>query len=227
MASAILVVLVLSGLVGGMVSVRVASPPRMLERKAGMLAMPSGPEAVEWQVRCDEAGPFPSRFDPSSLATSDAEVDRLMDSLGQPKSRYRAVMREFPKEQAADYPPAASKGERVFPERGYEDERIPDTEGVLGPHLHILAHLPVGVEPAVLPAYTQEVSPAASAKTWRFVVRVTESGRVSDCIDCTSAEGTSAKVPAEVENWVRSVRFGRKAAAMGWFGIEVGFLREP
>ena len=230
LACAILVVVVLSGLVGGMVSVRVAPAPRLQERKAEMLAMPSGMDAVEWQIRCDEAGPFPSRFTPSSLPVMEDEVGRRMEDLGQPKIRYRAVMREFPKEQDAVYPPAASKGERVFPERSNSDEissngeESSKTEGRLNPRLLILAGAPTGTQPTLLPPLPKDISSSSTASTWRFVIRVAESGRV---IDCMPAIGASASVPSEVENWVRSVRFGRKAAALGWFGIEVGFVHEP
>lgn len=226
MTSAFLVVLVLSGLLGGMVNVRVVPPLRMLERKAGMLVMPAGAETVEWQIRCDEAGPFPSHFEPSSIVLANSELDRLTEVLSHPKSRYQLIMREFPKEQAAVYPPAAVKGERVFPERIKRDERFPDAEGTLEPHLQILAHLPGDVEPKLPAFYPKEVSPAAAALTWKFVVRVSESGRVSDCMPTGGGEGEGT-ASGEVENWVRSVRFGSRAAEFGWFGIEVRFSRRP
>ena len=52
-------------LFGGL-RVRVVPPPRVIERKAEAVMIPADAEGRNWEILAQEAGPFPTRFEPAS-----------------------------------------------------------------------------------------------------------------------------------------------------------------
>lgn len=207
--------------------IRVLSPPRLIERKAQVMLLPSGEEGRSWDILAREAGPFPARFDPAAVLEQSPEIVSALAGGHNRFASYQPQLRGLPEEADRDVIDIALKGERVFPPHRVDDAAAstPPTGPVkFKPELVRLSSIPDGVWPSGLPALEAGIPVAKSSAGWRFMIRVGEDGVVSDCMPLNAAEDAGADV---VERWLRAVRFGKKAAAAGWFGVGVTFNREP
>ena len=206
--------------------VRVVPPPRVIERKAEVILIPSGAAGREWEIRAQEAGPFPARFEPANWPGFRQIEEAALAGLQTPGAR-RPELHEWPAEPSSIATPVAMKGQRVLPKVEWKSEPPPvrtgDTRKGWDLELQRLTVLPDDAWPVVLPEFTGELDPTAAAGAWRFLVEVGPDGRVQQCLmlNASSDPGGTA-----LEQWLRGVRFGPSAAKAGWIGVGVLFKRK-
>lgn len=206
--------------------VRVVPPPRVIERKAEVILIPSGDAGREWEIRAREAGPFPTRFEPTSWPGFRQLEEAALVSLETPGAR-RPELHEWPAEPTSIATPVAMKGQRILPKVDWKPEpppiRLGDTREGWDLELQRLTVLPDDAWPVVLPEFTGELDPTAAAGAWRFLVEVGPDGRVEQCLmlNASSEPGGTG-----LEQWLRGVRFGPSAAKAGWIGVGILFKRK-
>jgi hypothetical protein len=210
-------------LFGGL-RVRVVPPPRVIERKAEAVMIPADAEGRNWAILAQEAGPFPTRFEPSSWPAMRALEAGSWPQLASRVER-RPKLHEWPAEPTVMTSPAAAKGQRVLPQLQWRQEAPPEAGRGGGWKLDLqrLTVLPAEAWPKALPDFQGEVTPEMAAASWRFLVRVGSGGRVEDCLALNPASPGGAGL----ESWLRGLRFGRAAAGAGWIGVGVNFNRKP
>lgn len=206
--------------------VRVVPPPRVIERKAEVILIPSGAAGREWEIRAQEAGPFPARFEPTSWPGFRQMEDAALAGL-QTSGARRPELHEWPAEAAVIASPVAMKGQRVLPKVDWTPEAPPVRTGNARKgwdlELQRLTVLPDDAWPVVLPGFTGELDPTAAANAWRFLIQVGPDGRVQQCLMLNASSDPGGAV---LEQWLRGVRFGPSAAKAGWMGVGILFKRK-
>jgi hypothetical protein len=206
--------------------VRVVPPPRVIERKAEVILIPSGAAGREWEIRAQEAGPFPTRFEPTAWPGFRQLEEAALASL-QTNGTRRPELHEWPAEPAVIATPVAMKGQRVLPKVDWKPVLPPirtgDARKGWDLELQRLTVLPDDAWPMVLPEFTGELDPTAAAASWRFLVQVDPDGRVEQCLMLNASSEAGGTV---LEQWLRGVRFGPSAAKAGWIGVGILFKRK-
>jgi hypothetical protein len=206
--------------------VRVVPPPRVIERKAEVILIPSGAAGREWEIRAQEAGPFPTRFEPTAWPGFRQLEEAALASL-QTNGARRPELHEWPAEPAVIATPVAMKGQRVLPKVDWKPVLPPirtgDARKGWDLELQRLTVLPDDAWPVVLPEFTGELDPTAAAASWRFLVQVDPDGRVEQCLMLNASSEAGGTV---LEQWLRGVRFGPSAAKAGWIGVGILFKRK-
>jgi len=208
--------------------VRVVPPPRLIERKAEVILIPSSDAGREWEIRAREAGPFPTRFEPTSWPGFRQWEDAALANLRNAGAR-RPELHDWPAEAPAMAmaTQVAMKGQRMLPKVDWKPEPPPirtgDSRKGWDLELQRLTVLSDDAWPTVLPEFAGELDPADAAAPWRFLVQVGPSGRVEQCLmlNASSEPGGSA-----LEQWLRGVRFGPSASKAGWIGVGILFKRK-
>jgi len=206
--------------------VRVVPPPRVIERKAEVILIPSGDAGREWEIRAREAGPFPTRFEPTSWPGFRQIEESALAGLQTPGTR-RAELHEWPAEQAAIATPVAMKGQRILPKVDWRPEAPPirtgDARKGWDLELQRLTVLPEDAWPTVLPEFIGELDPTTAAVSWRFLVQINPDGRVEQCLMLNASSEAGGE---PLEQWLRGVKFGPSAAKAGWIGVGILFKRK-
>lgn len=221
---------VASALVAGFlffVRVHVVPLPRPSERKGELIMIPRQSAVSDWATLALESGPFPSRFEPAKNAAVLAMERDGMANLPLQSGDYRPRLRDWPTEsRTAATIATAVAGQRVLPKPEDVAWTPPATSGAgaLLPTLYPLSPLPAGVWPASWPKFESELEPAAATVEWRFMVRLAADGRVSDCV---ALSGTNEPGAAEIEGWLRKVRFGTAMPAGQWFVVGTRVIQAP
>lgn len=225
--AAVVIVAVLGTAFFGLVRIRIMPPPRIIERHAAMVMIPSGPEGQAWATSIDEQGPFPSRYDVASDPAVKAIEAAFVDSL-RARSPHTPEMRDLPLETAAGSVPVSLRGERIFPRESPEARPAIQTSGqLLTPVLVPLSNLPDADRPRELPPYQVPVSPVMAAKSWRFMLELGPRGQVIQQLPIERSEDAAAgNALKDIGEWLGRVKFGNSAKP-GWIGIEVSFTRTP
>jgi hypothetical protein len=207
--------------------VRVTPPPRVIERKAEVILIPSGEIGREWEIRAKEAGPFPTRFEPTAWPGFRQMEDAAWASLQTPGAR-RPELHEWPEEAVVLATPVAIKGQRFLPKVDWNPVPSPASVADAGKswdlELQRLTVLPEDAWPTVLPEFTGELDLTAAAAPWRFLVQIGPDGRVEQCLMLNASSEPGGNV---LEQWLRGVRFGPSASKAGWIGVGILFKRKP
>lgn len=225
-AAVILVSLLTIGLLGAL-RVRVVPPPRVIERHAGLMLLPEGPEGRAWAVNVDEQGPFPAKYDPGTDPVI-RKMEKQALQLDFPRVPYRPVLRDLPEEPAVPVVNASRRGERIFPKESPPD-RVGEAAPVfpLAPVLLPLSNLPASAWPTAYPPFDFPVSPLMAAKTWRYMAEIGPNGRVvrHQPIEVGDDEGAKESI-LRLGDWIGRLQFG-PTAKPGWIAVEVAFNRNP
>ncbi|MEI7927650.1 MAG: hypothetical protein WCH40_03810 [Verrucomicrobiales bacterium] len=220
----VVVSVVATGLLGA-VRIRIAPPPQIIERHASMVLVPESIEAGRWSVSVDEQGPFPAKFDPSSDRSFRDLEGELATQTAQ-RAPYRSNLRDFPQEVGVPGVAVSLRGARVFPEEAITLAAKSTTLiEPLAPSVVPLFNLPDAAWPEKLPEFAGEISPAMSAKSWRFMIEIGLNGRVIQRQSIESGDDEAGRnAIRRLEDWISRVRFG-PSAKPGWIGVEISFNR--
>lgn len=220
----VVVSVVATGLLGA-VRIRIAPPPQIIERHASMVLVPESIEAGRWSVSVDEQGPFPAKFDPSS-DRSFRDLEGELATQTALRAPYRSNLRDFPQEVGVPGVAVSLRGARVFPEEAITLAAKSTTLiEPLAPSVVPLFNLPDAAWPEKLPEFAGEISPAMSAKSWRFMIEIGPNGRVIQRQSIESGDDEAGRdAIRRLEDWISGVRFG-PSAKPGWIGVEISFNR--
>ena len=208
------------------VRIKVASPQFNIMSKASWIQLPATGDGVLWARWAKEAGPFLSRYEPSSWDAYPTMAAAVMQATRIPTRVYVPALRDLPPQTLDEPLELASKGEPVFPRRAPPLAPHPaTTEYRLVPVLYPLSPLGSAELPLALPPWPGEVDAATAATDCRFLLRLHPAGAVADCVSLTKTTGPGVVM---LENWLRRVAFDPKLAANGgWLAIGIQFNNQP
>ncbi|MBK1883193.1 hypothetical protein JIN85_12260 [Luteolibacter pohnpeiensis] len=207
------------------VRVDISARPHWLEEKASIIDLRMGKDAELWARRAQEEGPFPSRVDPDSWNVMKQLENQVSDAFRTPSMPYVPQLRDLPQGEPVSGIPFTAKGERVFPKhQAPEWVQQPDAARLV-PQLYPLVEVPMDAMPKKLPAFAGEIAPEMTYTPWRFLIRLTPDGVVSDCV---SLVGTSEAGAGSLEKWLRQVKFDPGFAEKHeWIALAVTFVNQP
>jgi hypothetical protein len=208
------------------VRVRISPTNTWIERKASVIQIPAGAEGREWSLKALEGGPFPTRFEPSDWPGITISESTALKESAAARPAYQPELRDLPSPPPSRVTALTDKGERFFPPSPQQTQ--PPTEPKAWktvPVLYAASNLPEGSLPDKLPPFPNAIDAKIMAEPWRFMIRLQPGGGVADCLPLNGADRPGA---AELEAWVRLVRFpSALSTSHPWITVDVGFLNQP
>lgn len=170
-------------------------------------------------LEAEEKGPFPGRLQVdygllNPLAGEEIGIGLWNDYVSQPIP--------LAEDGGLDRVEIASKGRREFPV-------IPAIDPAASPEVRAIGRVPVlapyggdalGWMPETLPEFDPSAGAEAISGLWRFLVSLRADGTVGEAISLGGGEEAGL---AEIEGWLRSVRF-KPGAGERWLGLRVDFV---
>jgi len=167
-------------------------------------------------------GPFPSRFEPT-LWSGTGEMRGIIEQASQPKiAAHQPRLLPFP-DPGIKPPRMSRRGEPVLPSRPLGSGDAQSVDPVhLEPVISALDGIQTDELPKELPAWNQPVTDALSARSWKFLIELDSSGRVSQCVSLAGGQELS---PKELAAWLRGAVFAPKAGDQGrrWAAVAIEF----
>ena len=224
---ALLAAIALFALLLSFVRVKVAPAPRWIEDKATVIQLSGDADAQAWALRAIEAGPFPTRFDPSGSPDARAlEIAAIRESAVV-LPPYQPTLRALPAPAPPVLPAIAAAGERLFP-RPSPVPPVPAVEPVpwrTVPVLLPLSDLPANALPSPVPAFPGHIDAETAAESWRFLIHLRADGSVADCIPLNSSGRSGATALAA---WIGGMNFHPDLPqSHPWIALAVGFTNLP
>jgi hypothetical protein len=206
------------------VRIRVSPPAPWAARKASVIHVADSEEGRLLALRAREGGPFPTRLDPAQwagLAGLAALEKSALDSSRWSPPAYEPTLRDLPEDVT---PPIrlAAGGEAFLPRRtAPKAPAIPAGNLKPAPVLRPLSGITASAMPGTLPPYDQALDDRLTAKQSRFLLRLDETGRVTECIPLEGGD------PSPLEGWLRRVSFAPEPAKpTRWISVGVGFANQ-
>lgn len=204
------------------VHIRFGEPIGVVIRKGSVIQLPAAYAGVDWALRAEEGGPFPSRFEPSEWAPIAAVEAAVMAELQWQVPGYQPALKALPESDAPAVPPLVLPGERRLPERPFAPKPVvrPVTMRVV-PLLYPLSGIAMEELPEALPAFELAESGLNTGTALRFLLRISSSGRVTECVPL------AGRFPEEqgIETWLQAVHFPAVREER-WVALAVGFMNQ-
>lgn len=217
------------GVLLAVVQVRVAEPQFEMERQGSLVYLPATGDGLAWAVRAKEAGPQLSRYEPGSWDGYPAMEAAVVAATLVPEVAHLPQLHALPMEKTVRSVSLENAGELVFPKARQNAAPVaPPVASTLAPMLFPLSPLGGGALPQVLPPMPDALDPKIMAADWRaliFLVRLHPDGGVADSLALNKIPGPG---PAQLESWLRGVKFDPKLVAQGdWLAVGIRFINHP
>lgn len=169
-----------------------------------------------------EAGPFPSRFEPSAWQGFAQLEQAALAAAKLPQVPYTPEMKDLLLENRTPPLEFSSKGQAFFPPRAPVTRDALATNALaLVPTLYPLAGELV---PGDLPPFAGAVSAEMASASWRFLIRLNPQGSVAECVSLERGGDAGALA---LEDWLRQVKFpASRDQAARWIAVGIGFINQ-
>lgn len=204
------------------VHIRFGEPIGVAIRKGSVMQLPATYAGIDWALRAEEGGPFPSRFEPSEWAPLAAIENAAMADLQWQVPDYQPDLKALPVMDSPESPALILSGERRFPKRPYTPTPVVGhTAMQLVPLLYPLSGLTMEELPEKLPVFEFAEGAPGSGASMRFLLRISPSGRVTECIPLAGRTPEESKI----EVWLQAVTFPAVTEDR-WVALAVGFVNQ-
>jgi hypothetical protein len=195
-------------------------------KSASVLYVPDHAEGRAWLMKANEEGPFPGGLEISG-------VDDVFEGFGRGSfgdedtwNPYSITMYPLQEDSLQSTRRISLQGKRYFPKIFKSTNEVKEEQTAELEMKPVLIPYTKESEkwlPAELPSFHMENKAEMKTTEWRFVLNLTEDGRVRECLLLSGGEESGL---AEISAWLKGVQFQKSEEAERWMGLRVELLNE-
>ena len=195
-------------------------------KSASVLYLPDHEQGRAWLMKANEEGPFPGGLEISGMDDPFEGFGRVSFSEDDSWNPYTISMHPLEADSLQSTRRISVQGKRYLPKIFKSTNEVKDIQKAeleLKPILIPYTKESEKWLPSELPSFHMEKMGEMKTTTWRFVLNLTEDGRVRECLLLSGGEESGL---AEISTWLKGVQFQKAAEAERWMGLRVELLNE-